>query len=96
MLVDFFTVSDSQYIELVKGYTLFEMGGKKKNTGQQLGRAIIKDRFGKGRGRARRGDPTMVKQPNYQTGVVILIKILSLTFSRFIVLSLKMVMTGGA
>lgn len=37
------------------------MGGKKNNSGSQLGRAIIKDRFGKGRGRARRGDPTMVK-----------------------------------
>jgi hypothetical protein len=33
------------------------LGGKK---GIQLGRAIIKDRFGKGRGKNRKGDPTMV------------------------------------
>lgn len=33
------------------------LGGKKSI---QLGRAIIKDRFGKGKGKSRKGDPTMV------------------------------------
>ena len=36
------------------------MGKKKDGGGQQLGRAIIKDRFGKGKGKSRKGDPTMV------------------------------------
>ena len=36
--------------------------GKKNNSGSQLGRAIIKDRFGGGRGRQRRGDPTSVRK----------------------------------
>lgn len=34
--------------------------GKKNSNRSQLGRAIIKDRFGKGRGKNRKGDPTMV------------------------------------
>ncbi len=38
------------------------MGKKNSNNGSQLGRAIIKDRFGKNRGKSRRGDPTMVRQ----------------------------------
>ena len=37
------------------------MGKKSNNNGLQLGRAIIKDRFGKGKGKSRRGDPTMVR-----------------------------------
>lgn len=35
------------------------MGKKEKS--YQLGRAIIKDRFGKGKGKNRRGDPTMAR-----------------------------------
>ncbi|EFX89969.1 hypothetical protein DAPPUDRAFT_309652 [Daphnia pulex] len=41
------------------------LGGKK---GIQLGRAIIKDRFGKGRGKNRKGDPTMLHTSELDDG----------------------------
>ncbi|KAI9555173.1 hypothetical protein GHT06_017688 [Daphnia sinensis] len=41
------------------------LGGKK---GIQLGRAIIKDRFGKGKGKNRKGDPTMLHTSELDDG----------------------------
>ncbi|XP_057380919.1 large subunit GTPase 1 homolog [Daphnia carinata] len=41
------------------------LGGKK---GIQLGRAIIKDRFGKGKGKSRKGDPTMLHTSELDDG----------------------------
>lgn len=65
------------------------LGGKK---GIQLGRAIIKDRFGKGKGKSRKGDPTMVMRKRKR--IYLCITLTKYLLFSYIHQNLMMVMIG--